>query len=96
MFLAFYKVLVEPSIVNCSRRLDIYFGGGDFRARLFIDRRQVSFFFRVLNFRGWFRPRNYFNSDIFPIYGMWRQKSVTYTRNGNKKIETVVLIVSLM
>ena len=26
-------------------------------------------FFCVLNFRGWFRPRNYFNSEIFPIYG---------------------------
>ena len=23
----------------------------------------------VLNFRGWSQPRNYFNSEIFPIYG---------------------------
>ena len=24
----------------------------------------------MLNFRGWSRPRNYFNSEIFPIYGI--------------------------
>ena len=28
-----------------------------------------NFIFRVLNFRGWSRPQNYFNSKIFPIYG---------------------------
>ena len=28
-----------------------------------------NFIFRVLNFRSWSRPQNYFNSKIFPIYG---------------------------
>ena len=35
---------------------------------LSIDHRHVSFF-RVFNFRGWPRLRNYFNTEIFPIYG---------------------------
>ena len=30
----------------------------------------LNFIFCVLNFRGWSWPRNYFNSEIFPIYGM--------------------------
>ena len=45
-------------------------GGVDLRTHLFIDHRRASFF-RMFNFRGWRpRPRNYFNSEIFPIYGM--------------------------
>ena len=30
----------------------------------------VKCFIRVLNFRGWSQPRKYFNSEIFPIYGI--------------------------
>ena len=44
-------------------------GGVDLRTHLSIDHRRVSFFFRVFNFHGWPRPRNYFNTEIFPIYG---------------------------
>ena len=44
-------------------------GGVDVRARLFVDHRCVNVFIRVLNFRGWSQPRNYFNSEIFPTYG---------------------------
>ena len=29
-----------------------------------------NFIFRVLDYRDWSRPRNYFNSEIFPIYGI--------------------------
>ena len=38
--------------------------------RLFIDHRFASFIFRELNFRCWYRPLNYFNSEYFPIYGI--------------------------
>ena len=34
-----------------------------------IYHRFVNVFIRVLNFRGWSQPRNYFNSEIFPICG---------------------------
>ena len=46
-------------------------GGVDLCAYLSIDHHCASFFFRVFNFRGWPRPRNYFNSKIFPIYGTY-------------------------
>ena len=29
-----------------------------------------DFIFRMFNFRGWSWSRNYFNSEIFPIYGI--------------------------
>ena len=44
-------------------------GSVDVRARLFVDHHCVNVFIRVLNFRSWSQPRNYFNSEIFPIYG---------------------------
>ena len=50
-----------------SHRFDIYLVGCDLRAHLSIDHRRVSFFFRMFN-HGWLRPRNHFNSEIFPIY----------------------------
>ena len=34
----------------------------------------------VLNFRGWSQPRNYLNSEIFPIYGMY----YTVVKNSNR------------
>ena len=44
--------------------------GVELRAHLFIDHHHVMlFFFRVFNFCGWPRQRNYFNSEIFPIQG---------------------------
>ena len=52
-------------------------GGVDLRTHLSIDHHRVSFFilFRVFNFRGWPRPQNYFNSEIFPIYGTKKQET---------------------
>ena len=44
-------------------------GGVDLHAHLSIDHCHVSFF-SVFNFCGWPRPRNYFNSEIFPIYSI--------------------------
>ena len=44
-------------------------GGVDFAHTLTHSSSPQKFYFRVLNFRGWSRPRNYFNSEIFPIYG---------------------------
>ena len=46
-------------------------GSVDLRASLFTEHRRVIFF-RVFNFRGWSQPQNYFNSEIFPIYGIVR------------------------
>ena len=69
--LVYYQVSGEPGIAGCSRRSDIYFGEcGLARASLFTDHHRHNFIFRVLNFRGWSRPRNYFNSQIFPMYGI--------------------------
>ena len=34
------------------------------------NHRRINVFIRMLNFRGWSHPRNYFNSEIFPIYGI--------------------------
>ena len=42
----------------------------DLRARLFVEHHWVNVFIRVLNFRGLSQPWNYFNSEIFPIYGI--------------------------
>ena len=71
-------LLPEPTIAGCnavafrsSRRLDIYLGRcGRSRTLIFVDHCCVNVFIHVLNFRGWSQPRNYFNSEIFPIYGM--------------------------
>ena len=54
-----------------SHRFDIYLGGVWTCTHLSIDNRRVSFF-RVFDFRGWPQPRNYFNSEILPIYGTIR------------------------
>jgi len=67
--LLYYRVSGEPGIAGCSRRSDIYPGEcGLAHTSLFIDRRCVSLNF-ALKFRSWLRPRNYFNSEIFLIYG---------------------------
>ena len=39
------------------------------RFRSILDIFCIKCFIRVLNFRGWSQLRNYFNSEIFPIYG---------------------------
>ena len=65
--LVYYQVSGERGIPGCSGRSDIYLGECRLaRASLFTDHRRII---RVLNFRGWSRPQNYFNSEIFPIYG---------------------------
>ena len=43
-------------------------GGVDVHACLSVDHCYVNVFIHVLNFGGWSQPRNYFNSEIFPIY----------------------------
>ena len=56
----YYQVSGEPGIAGCSRRSDIYFGEcGLVHASLFTDHRCRNFIFRVLNSRGWSRPRNF-------------------------------------
>ena len=50
---------------------------------LSIDHRRISFFFRVFNFHGWPQPRNYFNSEIFPIYGIVPLSVFTATALGS-------------
>ena len=47
--------------------------GVDMHAHLFIDHRDTSIFSRV-EFSGWFRPQNYFNSKIFLIHGIYAKK----------------------
>ena len=39
-------------------------------ARLFVDHCHINVIIHVLNFRSWSQPRNYFNSEIFPIYSI--------------------------
>ena len=45
-------------------------GGVDVRTHFIVDHCCVNVFIRVLNFRSWSQPRNYFNSKIFPTYGI--------------------------
>ena len=69
--LVYYQVSGEPGIAGCSRRSDIHLGEcGVARASLFTDHHCVILFSR--DSRGWSRPRNYFNSEIFPIYGTYK------------------------
>ena len=51
----------------------------DLLAHLFIDHRWVIF--RVFNFRSWPRPRNYFNSVIFLLYGIHPLQASTHILN---------------
>ena len=44
-------------------------GGVDVHAHLFVDHCCAYFRIRVLNFHGWSQLRNYFNSEIYLIYG---------------------------
>ena len=64
--LVYYQVSGEPGIAGCSHRSDIYLRGVDLRASLFTDHHHVILFFACLIFAA----RNYFNSEIFTIYGM--------------------------
>ena len=46
-------------------------GGVDLRASLFIDHRSMrKFIFPVLNFHSLSQPQIFFNSEIFPMYGI--------------------------
>ena len=67
--LVYYQVSGEPGIACCSHWLDIYLGECGLACASFTDHRRVILFFCALNFRGWSRPWNDFNSKIFPIYG---------------------------
>ena len=59
-----YQVSGEPE----SCRLDIYLGGCGVLIHWLLPRNLI---FRLLNFRSWSRARNYFNSKIFPTYGIY-------------------------
>ena len=64
-----YQVSGEPGIAHCSRLSDIYLGECGLARKLVHWSSPHNFIFHVFNFCGWSRPRNYFNSEIFPIYG---------------------------
>ena len=68
--LVYYWVSGEWGIAGCSSRSDIYPGECGFVRTSFHWSLPCKFNFCVLKFHGWSRPRNYFNSEIFPIYGM--------------------------
>ena len=69
--LVYYQVSGEPGIAHCSCRSDIYPMECGLARKLIHWSSPCTFLFRVFNFLGWSRPRNYFNSEIFPICGMW-------------------------
>ena len=65
----YWESQVLLAVYSC--RFDIHLRGCGL-ARILIHWSSLrKFFFRVFNFRGWPRPRNYFNSKIFPIYGTY-------------------------
>ena len=68
--LVYYQVSREPGIAHCSRQLDIYLGECGLTRKLIHWLSARNFIFRLLNFCGWSRPRNYFISEIFPMYRM--------------------------
>ena len=70
----YYQVSGEPWITGCSLRL---LGECGPACKLIRWSSPCNFIFHVLNFRGWSRPRNYFNSEIFPIYR--NEQNVTFT-----------------
>ena len=77
--LVYYQVSGEPAMVVTlwlsAGVVDRTFslGGVDVHARLFVYHYCENAFIRVLNFRDWSQMRNYFNSEIFPIYGSNQQ-----------------------
>ena len=68
--LVYYQVSGEPGITDCSHRSDIYLGGVRTCAGKLIHwSLPCNYIFHVLNFCGWSRPWNYFNSEMFG--GVW-------------------------
>ena len=65
--LVYYQVSGEPGITGYGRRSDIYLGECGFAHKLIQWSSPRNFIFRVLNFRGWSWPWNYFNSEIFYV-----------------------------
>ena len=71
--LVYYQVSGEPGIAGYSHWSDIYLRGvWTCACKLMHWSSPCNFIFCVLNFRGWSRPQNYFNSEIFPIYSMFQ------------------------
>ena len=63
----YYQASGDPRIAGCSCWLDIYLREcGLTCGSLFTDHHHVILFF-TLYFHSWFWPRNYFNSEIFPV-----------------------------
>ena len=61
--------------VRSSRQLGFYLRRcGHVCASLFVD--HVSVFICMLNLHGWSQARNYFNSEIFPIYSSRKSSKV--------------------
>ena len=69
--LVYYQVSGEPGIACYGRRSDIYLVECGLAHKLIHWSSPRNFIFRVFNFRGLSQLRNYFNSVIFPIYGMF-------------------------
>ena len=73
----YFQVSGEPGIARCSRRSDIYLGECGLACKLIHwSSPPRNFSFRVFNFRSWSRPWNYFNSKIFPIYGIYNLSEI--------------------
>ena len=68
--LVYYQVWGEPGIAHCSRRSNIYLVECGLARKLIHWSSPRHFIFHVFNFRSWSRLRNYFNSEIFLIYGI--------------------------
>ena len=80
--LVYYRVSGEPEIGSLVVVVDQTFIPGSVDLRL----PPCKFNFRVLKFRGWLRPQNYFNSKIFPIYGIARYLWNIYILHGSLSI----------
>ena len=73
--LVYYQVSGEPGIASYSHRWDIYLGECGLAHKLIHWSSPFNFIFR-----GWSPPRNYFNSEISPIYG---SNILRYSIQGN-------------
>ena len=73
--LVYYQVSGEPGIACCSHWSDIYLGECGLACASFTDHRRIILFLCVLNFHSWSRPRNDFNSEIFPTYGTYTTRT---------------------
>ena len=67
--LVYYQVSGEQGIACCSCWSDVYFGECGPACKFIHWSSLRNFIFHMFNFRGWSQLQNYFNSEIFLIYG---------------------------